>query len=94
MRSIVLALTALIASGSAFARPCGSHKELAQALGNKYGENRQSLGISGGAQVFELYVSTRGSWTLLATDTKGRSCIVAAGEAWQDDRKVVAGLES
>ena len=94
MRSIVLALTALIASGSAFAGPCGKHDELSSALGNKFGENRQSLGIAGDSQVFELYVSSRGSWTLLATDTKGKSCVVAAGDAWQQDRKVVAGLES
>lgn len=94
MRSIIIALTALIATGPALAGPCASRDELARALGTKFSENRQSLGIAGGSQVFELFVSPRGSWTLLATDTKGKSCIVAAGEAWQSDRKVVAGLES
>jgi hypothetical protein len=94
MRRIVIALTAIIAAGPALAGPCASRDQIAQALGTKFGENRQSLGLSGESQVFELFVSLRGSWTLLATDTKGRSCIVAAGEAWQADRKVVAGFES
>jgi hypothetical protein len=94
MRTIIIALAALAASGSAFAGPCASHDDIASALGNKFSENRQSLGLANGSQVFELYVSSRGSWTLVATDTKGKSCIVAAGDAWQNDRKVVAGLES
>jgi hypothetical protein len=93
-----LLIATLIATGlgltPALAGPCGKHEELSRALGDKYGENRQSLGLSGESQVFELFVSARGSWTLLATDTKGKACIVAAGEAWQNDRKVVAGLES
>jgi hypothetical protein len=95
MRTIAFAIAALAAvAGPALAGPCAKHDEITKALGNKFGENRQSLGLAGGSQVFELFVSLRGSWTLVATDTMGKSCIVAAGEAWQNDRKVVAGLES
>lgn len=91
--TIAVALAALTTT-SAFAGPCGKHEEFARTLGTKFGENRQSLGIANGAQVFELFVSAKGTWTLLATDTKGQSCVVAAGEAWQEARKVFAGLES
>jgi hypothetical protein len=98
MCRIRLPIATLIAAGlavaPALAAPCGKHEEFARTLGSKFGENRQSLGIANGSQVFELYVSNKGSWTLLATDTMGKSCVVAAGEAWQEARKVVAGLES
>jgi hypothetical protein len=94
-RSILAAtIASAFAAGPALAGPCASHDDISRALGDKFGENRQSLGLAGEAQVFELFVSTHGSWTLVATDTKGKSCIVAAGEAWQNDRKVVAGLQS
>ena len=43
------------------------------------------MGLAGQSAVIELFVSTTGSWTLMATDTKGVACLIAAGEAWQDE---------
>ena len=72
---------------------CGARDELIEVLGQRYREIRQALGLSGHAAVFELYVSEQGSWTLLSTATTGVTCIVAAGEAWQDAPKLVAGRD-
>lgn len=30
--------------------------------------------------MFELFVSETGSWTVVVSDPKGRSCVVASGE--------------
>ena len=36
-----------------------------------------------GKVMFELFVSQSGTWTVLVSDTDGRSCIVASGASWQ-----------
>jgi hypothetical protein len=73
---------------------CGPHDGIGAKLTRQYQESRKALGIAGQAQVIELYVSDRGSWTLVATDTKGQACVIGAGEAWQDSPIIVAGTDS
>jgi hypothetical protein len=31
----------------------------------------------------EVFVSSAGTWTILATRTDGTSCVVSAGEGWE-----------
>ena len=31
----------------------------------------------------EIFVSDNGTWTILATGTDGKSCVLSAGEGWQ-----------
>jgi hypothetical protein len=73
---------------------CGPRDKVITELGEKFREDRRSLGLTGGSAVIELFVSAKGSWTLLSTDTKGVACLIAAGEAWQDAPKVFAGVNS
>lgn len=35
-----------------------------------------------GRAMIELFVGDTGSWTVVVTDTQGRSCLVANGESW------------
>ncbi|CAI2932603.1 hypothetical protein [Aminobacter niigataensis] len=37
----------------------------------------------GNSAVIEVFVSATGTWTMLMTDVRGRSCIVAAGDGWE-----------
>ena len=76
------------------AQVCGPRDKIVAKLGKQFNEDRKSLGLSGGASVIELYVSFKGSWTLVATNTKGVACLMAAGEAWQDAPQAVAGQDS
>lgn len=97
LAKIVVASSAILiaaASHGNAAMQCGPHEKIAAALGEKFHENRKAMGIANQAAVFELFVSVKGTWTLTATNTKGLSCIVASGEAWQDAPMAVAGLES
>lgn len=66
--------------------PCGARDQIISSLGEKYGETRHGGGLAGSTAVVELYASEKtGSWTILRTDTRGLSCIVAVGEGWQID---------
>ncbi|WP_119270469.1 hypothetical protein [Taklimakanibacter deserti] len=34
--------------------------------------------------VLEVYLSRKGTWTMLVTDPSGITCILAAGDAWDE----------
>jgi hypothetical protein len=64
-------------------------------LGDKFSEGRKAIGlVSGYKSVVELFVSVKGTWTLTLTNTKGVTCIIGAGEAWQDAPQQLAGIGS
>ena len=63
---------------------CGARGDIVKQLEKKYGETRRSVGLQQGRGVVEIYASKNtGSWTILVTDTRGKSCLMAAGEAFQ-----------
>jgi len=63
---------------------CGPHKKLTKALTGKYKEVRKGLGLVASRRVMEVFVSEKGTWTLVMTDLNGVSCIIAAGHSWED----------
>lgn len=69
---------------------CGAHNELVMRLAQAFQEKRIGYGVSGRDAVIEVFVSASGTWTMLVTDVKGQSCIVAAGEGWENTLTVVA----
>jgi hypothetical protein len=73
---------------------CGERVKIVEVLASKYQEARLSGGIIGqeGTGIMELFVSKKGTWTMLATMAEGKTCIVAAGQNWADmPEKVAAG---
>ncbi len=86
-RWIVSALAAVaIAAGIANAHaqsPCGDHRDLVAYLAERYQERQFAYGTVGNAAIMEVYVSITGTWTVMMTDARGRSCIVAAGDGWE-----------
>jgi hypothetical protein len=34
--------------------------------------------------VLEVFVSDTGTWTVVVTDPKGVSCVLAAGQSWEE----------
>ena len=54
-----------------------------EQLKKQHGESITGRGIArGGKSMVELLTGKNGSWTVVVTDVKGRSCIVATGNAW------------
>lgn len=91
--SLILATAAVLSSGAAFAQAptCGPHAAVAQSLAEQYREKPQSIGVVDAKTVVEVFVSEAGTWTIIATDTNGNSCVISAGEGW-DNTAVVARL--
>ncbi|MEO0912988.1 MAG: hypothetical protein AAFY59_08360 [Pseudomonadota bacterium] len=90
MAAIALSLSlplATLSAGSAAAqqRPCGERDQIVERLGNKYGEARTARGLSHNNGMVEVYASEEtGTWTILITLPSGETCLVAAGDFWED----------
>lgn len=68
---------------------CAPRNELIGQLGHQFRENQKAVGTLGEKAVMEVFVSDAGTWTILATDTGGTSCIIAAGKSWDEAPKLV-----
>ncbi|MFK7943372.1 MAG: hypothetical protein AB8B85_10745 [Paracoccaceae bacterium] len=94
----ILAISALAGGLGAVSAPqaqaqmvCGERDSIIAQLQKKYGETRRSVGLQQGRGVVEIYASAEtGSWTILVTDTRGKSCLMAAGEAFQIEQIATA----
>lgn len=91
----ILFISAIIPAAHASAQ-CGSRSAIIQVLEKKYLEGRVAVGLSQtNTQAYEVFVSEKGSWTLMMTNTNGATCIMAAGHSWQKvDEAVKLGQES
>ena len=61
---------------------CAARVDIVKALGEKFHESEAGRGLINPGVVLEVFVSEQGSWTVLASDTKGQSCILSVGEGW------------
>lgn len=79
-----VAATVFTGTGAQAQMVCGERDSIIAQLEKKYGETRRSVGLQQGRGVVEVYASEEtGSWTILMTDTRGKTCLMAAGEAFQ-----------
>jgi hypothetical protein len=62
---------------------CAEHKRLVGMLSKKYKENPVAVGTVNDDRFMQVFVSRRGTWTVLVTKTNGESCILAAGQNWE-----------
>ena len=62
---------------------CAERAEMVKSLADQFKESPAALGQIDGSAVIEVFVSESGSWTILATRTDGKSCVVSAGEGWE-----------
>lgn len=62
---------------------CAARAEMVKSLADKFKENPTAVGQIDGSAVIEVFVSEKGSWTILATDTNGQSCVVSAGDGFE-----------
>jgi hypothetical protein len=85
--SLVAAITVsgamMIAATPVFAEAaCAPRDEFARHLATNYKEESQGVGVTGDGSLFEIFASEAGTWSLLITNGKKISCIVAAGDMW------------
>ncbi len=86
--------TAAICGGVAQANAaaqCAPRAEVIKALGDKFHESEAGRGLINPNVVLEIFISDQGSWTVLASDTKGQSCVLSVGEGW-DSPTITAAM--
>jgi hypothetical protein len=90
--SIALALLAATPSAKAEGRQaCAERAKVIQKLEERFGETLRSLGLHQADGVVEIYSSeTTGTWTILMTRPDGISCLLAAGQLWEQDVKPIS----
>ncbi len=71
---------------------CTTHAEVTKQLESRHSESQVGIGLASTGQVFEVFTTGDGSsWTIVMTRPDGMSCLVAAGEAWEQIVKVALG---
>lgn len=86
----VLVATSLALPASAQS-VCGERGKFLEHLGSNYQEGPVAMGLVSDGSVLEVLTSKKGSWTIIVTQPDGKSCVVAAGESWEDVPLLVAG---
>lgn len=83
-----------IASTNAFAVEiqCAKHGLILELLKKKYGEDPIAVGTVNEDRIMQVFVSRKGTWSVVVTKTDGKACIVAAGQDWEA-LPYVAGAE-
>lgn len=84
------ALSSSVQTVSAQAPTCAPHAAVVRSLAEQYREKPQSVGVVDSKTVIEVFVSEAGTWTIIATDTNGNSCVLSAGEGWESTAFVAA----
>ena len=75
----------LVTPSPVVAAECAVRAEMIKALGDNFKEAPTAVGVVNPEVVVEIYVSAAGTWTILATGTDGKSCVISAGEGWDSD---------
>ena len=79
-----LAVAVAFTSQAQAASVCGSRADFIKALNEKFEEQGKALAIAGQNNLLEIYTSEAGTWTILMTSPEGKTCIIAAGNSWED----------
>ena len=62
---------------------CGDHTAITEALGLKWGEQKEHAGLMNGDTALEVYANPKtGTWTIIMVNAEGLACLVASGEVW------------
>lgn len=71
---------------------CGDRAALVKLLETRYKEHPVAMGLSQkSTEAFEVFVSDKGTWTVVMTTSKGVTCVMAVGHSWKELPKEMAG---
>ena len=64
---------------------CGARNTVLDYLSTKYAEQPVAMGVAANGSLIEVLSSKKGStFTIIVTVPDGKTCMVAAGEGWED----------
>ena len=64
--------------------PCAQRNNVIDTLDSQYKESPRAIGLVSKEAVLEIFVSETGTWTVVVTDPAGVSCVLAAGQSWEE----------
>ena len=64
--------------------PCAKRNNVIDTLDSQYKESPRAIGLVSKEAVLEIFVSETGTWTVVVTDPAGVSCVLAAGQSWEE----------
>ena len=71
---------------------CGPRDAAVAELVGNFGEHAIGRGLSeNGQAMLEVFKSESGSWTIIVTDAKGVSCVLANGQVWVQPKDKTVG---
>jgi hypothetical protein len=80
---LALAALGLLASSAQAQQVCTTRADLVKMLGDKYKEQPSGQGLVGDRAMLEVYVSDKGTFTIVSSYPNGVACIIAAGNSWE-----------
>jgi len=63
---------------------CGERAKVVAGLEKGYEETPTSMGLASNGAVVEVLASPKGTFTIILTQPNGLSCLMAAGDNWED----------
>ncbi|CAN7178285.1 hypothetical protein [Mesorhizobium sp. LjNodule214] len=86
VKTLVLAGALAMGTSAASAQYqfCVEHGVLVAHLSENFQERQFALGLIGQTAIMEVFVGESGTWTIVVTDVAGTSCIIAAGNNWEN----------
>jgi hypothetical protein len=81
MKYLLAIMLVLVATTSANAGTCGPRDKIVKSLRAGYGEKPKYVAIID-RNILEVFVSPKGTWSILQTTGKGYTCVMGVGEAW------------
>ncbi len=100
VRYLTAILGALLIGWSAFSPPaqaqaiCGERRAVVATLEKTYSETPVSMGLASNGAIIEILASPLGTFTIILTRPNGLTCVMAAGESWEDLPKRLAGAHT
>ena len=75
---------------------CAARDVVLDRLATGYGETRRTIGLATNNSIVEMYASeTTGSWSITVTNPNGMTCLVAAGNSFEEvEEELPASLGS
>lgn len=91
LKTAFCAVAVLLLPVSAIAAPmaCSPRNDVLSQLATKFKEAPVAIGLANNGGLLEVLTAGDGTtWTIIITMPNGVSCLVAAGENWQDHERV------
>ena len=93
LKTALCSAAALLIPATAMAAPmaCSPRQDVLSQLADKFKEAPVAVGLANNGGLLEVLTAGDGAtWTIIITMPNGVSCLVAAGESWQDHEPVTA----